>query len=501
MKYSKRFKLGILLAVALCAVGLLTATFLWLIPALTPLPDALPPSEALRAAARGLDEIAIDASFEPEKSRLTATQTLWVQNRTEEALDTLVLRTYANAFQSIETSPAATEEMYDSCYPQGFQPGSIAIEKLAVNNGELQVNYLDEAQTVLSIVLTDAWQPEEWLTVTLEYTLHIPEARYRFGHSGKIWTLGNVFPHLAVYENGQWRQEAYLSIGDPFVSQCANYQLTLRLPQGYHPAATGYAKGTDGVYHYEAPAVREFGLVLIENGVTRVSQVGETLVTAVGENAADAEKMLKFASQALTCYNNLYGLYPYPSLTAAAADIPFGGVEYPGMMMIGKEVLSAKDDSLEITIAHETAHQWWYGVVGSDQYYEAWQDEALAEYALLDYVAQYYGENARENLAFERFETAMRVTVPKGVTPGSPIDYFGDLPEYTLVTYRRGAALMVALETALGRESFHEALRTYYADNAFQLAERQDFKEALKQVSGSDWAALMEDYLDTYIMN
>ena len=95
----------------------------------------------------------------------------------------------------------------------------------------------------------------------------------------------------------------------------------------------------------------------------------------------------------------------------------------------------------------------------------------------------------------------MRVTVPKGVTPGSPIDYFGDLPEYTLVTYRRGAALMVALENALGREGFHEALRTYYTDNAFKLADRQAFKDALKKVSGSDWTALMEDYLDTYIMN
>jgi len=285
------------------------------------------------------------------------------------------------------------------------------------------------------------------------------------------------------------------------VSECANYAVTLHLPEGYQPAATGYAQSAQGVYHYQALAVRDFALAFIKGGAAASAQAGETLVLAVGENRNQADRMLKFAQQALLCYNKLYGIYPYPSLTAVAADIPFGGVEYPGLVMIGKEVLNAEDDSLEITIAHEVAHQWWYAVVGSDQYHEAWQDEALAEYALLDYVAQYYGENARENLAFERFETAMRVTVPKGVTPGSPIDYFGDLPEYTLVTYRRGAALMVALETALGRESFHEALRTYYADNAFHLAERQDFKEALKQVSGSDWSALMEDYLDTYINN
>lgn len=489
-------------AAAGAAVLVCLAALAWLILSQhQPLPQPLQPGQRLVDASQGLDEITIDASLIPEENKLTATQTLRMKNREGEGLNNLVLRTYANAFAAIETSPAATEEMFDSCYPEGFSKGGISISRLAVNDEEKTVSFLDDAQTVLSIDLPDGWQPEEWITLTLKYQLLIPEARYRFGHSGNIWTLGNVFPQRAVYENGQWRQDPYFSIGDPFVSECANYAVTLHLPEGYQPAATGYAQSAQGVYHYQALAVRDFALAFIKGGAAASARADETLVLAVGENRNQADRMLKFAQQALLCYNKLYGIYPYPSLTAVAADIPFGGVEYPGLVMIGKEVLNAEDDSLEITIAHEVAHQWWYAVVGSDQYHEAWQDEALAEYALLDYVAQYYGENARENLAFERFETAMRVTVPKGVTPGSPIDYFGDLPEYTLVTYRRGAALMVALETALGRESFHEALRTYYADNAFQLAEWQDFKEALKQVSGSDWSALMEDYLDTYINN
>jgi len=466
-----------------------------------PLPQPLQPGQKLIDASQGLDEITIDASFAPDESKLSATQTLRLRNREGEPLNSLVLRTYANAFAAIETSPAATEEMFDSCYPEGFSPGSISISKLAVNDTEQTVSFTDEAQTVLSVDLPEGWQPEEWITLTLEYQLLIPEARYRFGHSGNIWMLGNVFPQMAVYENGQWRQEPYFSIGDPFVSECANYTVTLRLPEGYQPAATGYAKGEGGCYRYEAPAVRDFGLVLVKNGVTRTAREGGTLLNAVAENASDAQRMLKFAQQALICYNKFYGIYPYASLTAATVDFPFGGMEYPGLVMVGREVLAADGDSLEITVAHEVAHQWWYAVVGSDQYYEAWQDEALCEYALLDYVSQYYSEAAREDLAFKRFETAMRVTVPKGVTPGSPIDYFGDLPEYTLVTYRRGAALMVALETALSREGFNEVLRTYYADNAFGLADRRAFGNALKKVSGSDWAALLEDYLDTYIAN
>ncbi len=103
-------------------------------------------------------------------------------------------------------------------------------------------------------------------------------------------------------------------------------------------------------------------------------------------------------------------------------------------------------------------------------------------------------------MALSRFETAMRVTVPRGVTPGSPIDYFSTMSEYSLVVYRRGAALLVALDTALG-DKLDDFLRTYYQRHAFQLASRDEFEQTLKDVTGQDWSALIVDYLDTYIAN
>lgn len=481
--------------------GLLVSLSAWAWGWFETLPEPLEAGPQVTAAAKGLDEIRIDAHFEPEANRLTATQTLRVQNRWEDTLTSAVLRVYPNAFQSEETSPGATEELFDRCYPKGFSAGSLNLSALTVEGETAAYTYLDEAKTVLSVTLPHAWQPEQWLTLTLEYTVTVPSMRHRFGCSEDIWALGNVFPHLAVYEDGQWRQDEYVSIGDPFLSECANYEVFLRLDENYQAAASGYAVRKDGVYHYRAPAVRDFALVVAKEGSLRAQTVGNTVVLALGRTGSEAKRLLKYTAQALECYNRCYGAYPYASLTAAVVDFPFGGMEYPGLIMLGSELMDAKDDSLEVTIAHETAHQWWYAVVGSDQYYEAWQDEALCEYALLDYVSAYYGEAARNDLAFQRFETAMRVTVPEGITPGSPLDYFGDLPEYNLVTYRRGAALMVALEKALGRENFQQVLQTYYNTNAFRRVGRQAFKDALKAVSGSDWNALLEDYLDTYIIN
>jgi aminopeptidase N len=74
------------------------------------------------------------------------------------------------------------------------------------------------------------------------------------------------------------------------------------------------------------------------------------------------------------------------------------------------------------------------------------------------------------------------------------------MSEYSLVVYRRGASLMVALDTSLG-ETFYDFLRAYYSRNAFHLASRQDFEGTLRDVSGQDWSALITDYLDTYIVN
>lgn len=108
------------------------------------------------------------------------------------------------------------------------------------------------------------------------------------------------------------------------------------------------------------------------------------------------------------------------------------------MVMMGGSLVEAGGQDLELTVAHEVAHQWWYAMVGSDSYYQPWQDESLCEYAVMDYVGQWYGAQAREDFRVQRVEAALRTGTAQTVTPGSPIDYFADLEEYTLVCYRPG---------------------------------------------------------------
>ena len=469
-------------------------------------PQALPAQQTiLTEAAQGLDVISIEAELHPQQRMMDAKQTLRLQNRSGQALGDVVLRTWANAFSTEEYSPAAIEEVYDQCYPEGFSEGGIKVMSVQMGGQAVPSAYDDAAKTVQRITLPAAWQPGEWIELSLEYAIQIPVCNYRFGFASGIYTLGNAFPIPAVREKDAWRTDEYFPLGDPFYSGCANYSVTVTVPKDYQCAGSAYGQKTQAedkwVYTFEAPAVRDFALSISDRFALAQATVGDTLVSSYALSSQAAESALQYAKQALSCFNELYGAYPYRHLTVAPVDFPFGGMEYPGLVLVqSAQYAKDQEQSLETVIVHEVAHQWWYAVVGSDQYYQPWQDEAMAEYSLLDYTSKYYGKDARDSLAFSRFETAMRVSIPQGVTPGSPIDYFGNMSEYSLVVYRRGAAMLVALDTSLG-DKFLDFQRAYYKEQAFKLAGRNDFEQTLQEVTGQDYSALILDYLDTYIEN
>jgi hypothetical protein len=469
-----------------------------------------PPGETLTAASQGLDSVEIDAAFDPLCSTLAVKQTLTLTNRTGTEQKLAVLRTYPNVFQSEDTSPAATDELYDACYPDGFSAGSLTISavKAAIGAGAEQSTsyaYGDDAQTVLRVSLPSAWPAGGTLTLRLTYTVQIPHAAYRFGENDGIWALGNVFAIPAPYLDGEYRTDEYISIGDPFISECRNYTVRVTAPEDYTAAGTGAATRQatgDGqvVTIFTAPAVRDFALCLSTDYHLAQTLRDGVLVQAYAKSDSDARAMLQTAAEALSCYNELYGAYPYQTLTLCETAFPYAGMEYPSLMMIGSGGLQTGGETLEQTVAHEVAHQWWYAVVGSDAYYQAWQDEALCEFALLDYWEARYGASARADLRYSLVDTAMLVTVPQGVTPGSPVDYFGDTNEYTLVVYQRGAAALCALDTAMNG-ALDGFLATYYDTYAFQLVTRENFETLLASYTGEDWSPLLSDYLDTYLAN
>ncbi len=451
----------------------------------------------LTDAGRALTDYAVTLRLNDQDDTLAISETVRYRNETGDTLASLVARTWLNAFQTEETSPAAAEELYDACYPEGFSPGWLTLYDVLWNGERTEYAFVNGDQTALEIRIPELPSGGEG-ELTLRCVAHIPACAYRVGRVGRDYQLGNVVPLLSLYENGAWRTDEYAPVGDPFVSACADFHVTLHLPEGYVPACSvPLQKGGDGAWRGDMKAARDIALCAGPDYIAVRGRAGETAVCSYAKTERGAKQALEYAKKALETYSALYGAYPYPAFTVCAVSFPFGGMEYPGLCMIGEDgYREDRADTLELTVAHEAAHQWFYALVGSDQALQPWQDEALCEYAMLRYVRARYGQGSYETLKYYRVDAPMREKIPGGLTPASPVDYFGSLADYRAVVYGRGAALLLALNELLpdGADGF---LRAYADEYAFRYASRADFEECLNRYAGMDLNPLLLDYLDT----
>lgn len=457
-------------------------------------------AQLLKEASLALNEYRITMKLDDEQHSLSLTEEILFTNRTGEPLTDVQLRLFANAYATQETSPAATDELFDLCYENGFHPGFVTLHDVKWNGEMAAHRFIDAESTVLSVAVPELKDGESG-TLLLRCVVQLPNCAHRTGYTDGTYLLGQVIPTLSVYENGAWRQDPVSLIGDPFYTECANYTLTLHTPAGYLPACSfPLTQNKENAWHGSGLALRDVGLCVSRDYEMASGSVDGIRIRSYAKDAQTAAQAVACAKTALRTYQSLYGPYPFPTFTVAAAPFAPGAMEYGAMAVIDEDYFEKSQwDTLELFIAHEAAHQWFYALVGSDPILNPWQDEALCEYALLRYTEKNYGRSAWENLRFFRVDSPMQERIPGGLTPGSPIDYFSTLTDYKAIVYGRGAALLIALDTFLpeGTDAF---LRHYVQQFAFRTASRQEFEQCLNAWAGQDLSPLVQDYLDTKMM-
>ena len=452
------------------------------------------PGEALLRASDGLDAIELEVAPDIAHGTAEVKQTLRLQNRTGQTLRALALRTWANAFRTVESSPAASDERFQACYPGGFSAGGLTLRAARVaEDAQAAYAYDDTAQTLLRFTLSQDWPAGEWRSVTLSYTLTVPECAYLFGRSGGVWTLAHAFAEPAVFEGGAYKAQPWPPVGEPFDSECANYRVTLTLPQGWRAAASAggeEAPQEDGttLVRFTALAARDFSLCLSADYTLSEAMEGGVLVRAYAlQRSGDA---LRYARAALADYAARYGAYPYPCYTVAQAGFESAAT---ALSLLDAGALGGDAEALDWTLARETARQWWKIAVGADDYNQPWMDWGVSQYAAL----QYWSASRDRSAAQARWITPwLRASLGGTLTLGCPIDWYGDTDDFYAMVCARGEALMEALDLALdgGLDGF---LASYYHTYAFGRASRQGFAALLNQFSGGDWTPLLSDYLDT----
>ena len=438
------------------------------------------------------DSYTLTLIMREETGTVSVRERIETVNRTGKTTDHLVLRFYLNAFRTEETSPMMTEELYAYCYPEGFSPGEALQMGVFLGETALACTWLDEAETVLSVPVS--LLPDESCVLEVNTVLVLPRMRGRTGRSENIWTLGNAIPILAPYdpERGDWRMDEYGPIGDPFVSECADWDVRITVSGDWKALGSApFEREKDGTYHASGKALRDFLVVFYRGAVSRRAVFGDVTVETLVPEGKD---ILSLCARMLANDARFFGACPYPYLCVIALDFSFSGMEYPGAVLLSESLFS-QDDGWELTLAHEIAHQWFYALVLSDQVNHPWQDEAVCEYAVILWGRETYGTSSEELL---RYRLAMAPMQESGfqVTPGAPIGLFPDYDAYHTLVYGQGCAYLCALDTFLeGR--LCDFLRFYCDTFAYGLADREDFENLLCDFAGTDLSVLTADYLDT----
>ncbi|HHY92351.1 MAG TPA: M1 family metallopeptidase, partial [Firmicutes bacterium] len=287
-------------------------------------------------------------------------------------------------------------ELYFHLYPNAAvfaqdvtRPGRLTIHGVRI--GEQPARWEARA-TQLKVVLPQPLVPKEQVALTLTWDLTVPDYPGRLGENEGIISLGNWYPILAVYDAAGWHLDPYYERGDPFYSEVARYQVRLTLPDTYQAAATGNLRsrrdlpGPTKELIWQSGLVRDFALALSQKYQVVSAPAGRVLVQSYfpQEERDGGERVLAAGRAALDFFSRTFGPYPYDQFTLAATGFYQGGMEYPNIVFLSRQFYGPADaDILEYVAVHETAHQWWYGVVGNNEVEEAWLDEGLTEFSTL----------------------------------------------------------------------------------------------------------------------
>lgn len=445
------------------------------------------------------------AEFLEETMTLRCKGNISYTNKEDKPLKNICLHLYPNAFQDKDKVPFEIKEM-EKAYPNGFDPGYIEIESLKKAKKALDYRIMGESSTIMRVTPARPIEPGDEIQMTVEFMVKLPNTIGRMGYGGNTVNITNWFPILAVYDDRGWHLDPYYAIGDPFYSDVSNYSMVITLPKEYKMGVTGNIiktkqKKEKKVYEVLAEDVRDFVMILSKNFDIKETMAGDTRVLSYSIGGLKGEEALQYGKESLEIFNYLFGIYPYEQLSIVACDFFIGGMEYPNLVMISKDLYEIEGNfPLEYVIAHEVAHQWWYGIVGNNEIDEPWLDEALTEYATLMYFEKKYGPHIKEQV-FEKmiqaqYENYLNFEPDKGEKILRSLKEFDSSWQYSSIVYSKGAIFISELRRELGDEIFLKTLRQYFQTFKFKNATTEDFRNICQENSDKDLTDLFNKWLN-----
>ena len=455
---------------------------------------------------KNLTTYAISAELD-ENMQIYGTEKITFLNSTGDVLDHLCLHLYPRAFREGATVKPYTSLTEATCFPKGVSFGDISIEKVMVNNKEIKSELVGIDEDILKVDFGFKLLPKKTVEVVIDFVIKIPNSTHRFGWFNSNINLGNWYPVICKYADGKFELTPYYSTGDPFFSDIANYNVEFVFPDKYQLCSTGEIKleknNEKNKAKISARAVRDFAMCLSSNAEIKSKNTENTKIFYMGYiEDKNTEKYLKIVGEAVEYFSEVFGKYPYSTLTVAKTPFVYGGMEYPNIVFIS-DAVDDEDEYLKV-IVHEIAHQWWYGIVGNDEINEAWLDETLAEYSTALFFDKFdgygikYKEFVEDALSSYLLYVDVISTLRGDVNTkmNLPVNEYQNDYEYSYMVYVKGVIMFDSLSQMVGKKKIMQGLKKYYAENKFKIANKSKFFSAFKAACHKDLEKFFEGYLN-----
>jgi hypothetical protein len=454
---------------------------------------------SLASAQPERDRYVISATLDPEAHTVEGEVAIELTNRATVPIAELWFHLYLNAFASDETvfirEGSGRLRGVASSGEGKIEIGALSIDgRDALGRADLEV--IDGDRTQMRVPLETPLAPGGAVRVQAEFVSTLPPVFARSGYSGSFHMVAQWFPKLAVLDrDGRWHSFPYHARGE-FFAAFADYDLTVVTPSSFVVGATGRLVSeepagatitrrflADGVHDTAFAAYDEF-----EEATATHEHTTIRLLYPPGYDGT-VSRHLAVVERGLERYGALFGDYPYSTLTVIVP--PRGaegaaGMEYPTLFLTSGPWIDLPGihAGAPATTAHELGHQWFQGLVATNEVEDPALDEGLTQWATGDLLDAMYGERSSAfdalGIRFGYFDAMRRWSMPPGrrvAPPLSPAYTFGET-DYGRSVYGRTSIVLETVGRTWGPERLEAALGRYAREQRFRHPTRADLYRA-----------------------
>jgi hypothetical protein len=477
----------------------------------------------------------IQLTLDFDNRSYAGSETVRWTNHGDHSTSTVFFHLYSNVRSELEPAPTpAANANTVAATDAADEPRIEVISVRSANDAPLPFT-LDDQATTLRISLRESIAPEASTALVVSFRGTLPEidaeetslvthilkqvsaairndrevrrARDINFRSRGVMLLGTAFPVLAVRDGDDWRRKVEPSIGDIVFTEAADYEVTIEASRGVTVFTSGTEKPTTkgaGTHSFAGTALRDFAIVAGRNLREELRVVGEVTVRSVfvPEHERVGRRVLAAAADAVRIYVSRFGPLPFKTVTLVEAPLVagLGSTEFAGLDVIAsafyvdfespamrnlpdiiREQRASLEDSLEWTVGHLVAHEWWGAAVGNDPAREPVLDEALACWSALLYHRETYGAQRAEAALQDQLRGVYRLYRTFGgedMTAEHPAHDYRNSFQYAAIVMTKGALMIAELQRLLGDERFFAAMQAYYKANLLEIAGMDDLRGA-----------------------